>query len=381
MDIRYRQAVLAHSFPGDRNLKLLYSPLHGVGLSSVLPVLSGDGFCDVEVYAPHAEPDGSFPNVPEGIANPENPVVFDSLVAHAELTGAELVLASDPDADRIGCAARIEPCGPWQTLSGNQIGVLLAEYILRRREADGTLNRNGTSYIVKTLVTTEMLRRVADQYGVRTVSDVLTGFKWISGVVDELGSEGFVFGCEEAHGYMVGDYIRDKDAAVAAMLLAELAAEVKRDGKTLHGHLNDLYRTLGYHAERTIALTSPGPDGMKTMQIMTERLRMTPPRRLGDMLVTRIRDYLQSIFVPEDTLVNSSGRRSNVPRGDLLTFALERDGNFAAVRPSGTEAKLKFYLFTYLPPTESQDLEKARALCDQRLSQMESDLLAAASGR
>lgn len=374
IDARYRTAVLAHAFAGPRDIRILYSPLHGVGLTSVLPVLRGDGFSQVEVFAPHAEPDGDFPNVPGGIANPENPEVFSQLVARAAEIDADLVLASDPDADRLGCAARLTSDGEWQVLNGNQIAALLADYILRRRRAAGKLTSQ--HYVVKTLVTTDMVRRLADLHGVKTFGDVLTGFKWISGVVDREGPERFVFGCEEAHGYMIGDYVRDKDAAGAAMLLAELCAETKSKGRTLHQELERLYLAVGYHEERSFSLVLPGAEGQARMRQIMDRLRREPPAMLGGAAVAEVRDYGSGRAKDRA----GSERLLPDPRSDLLFFDSEPPGSYAAARPSGTEPKLKFYLFGYCPPVSPEALPQSQAAIGRRLDGMEADLLQLAGG-
>ena len=184
MDRDYQAAVLKQSFPGPRELSILYSPLHGVGLTSVLPVLEADGFKRIEIFGPHSQPNGDFPNVPGGVANPENPTAFDSLIERAEQIDADLIIASDPDADRIGAAARIAPGDAWKVLTGNQIGALLADFIFRRRKGQGRLSPD--HYIIKTLVTSDMACRIAERYGVKCFGDVLTGFKWIGGLVDDL---------------------------------------------------------------------------------------------------------------------------------------------------------------------------------------------------
>jgi phosphoglucomutase/phosphomannomutase len=261
--------------------------------------------------------------------------------------------------------------GPWQALTGNQIGVLLADYILRHRQQAGTLSPD--LYIVKTLVTSDMVRRLADHYAVQTQGDVLTGFKWIGGLIDDLGPEHFVFAYEDAHGYMAGDYVRDKDAAVAAMLLAELAAELKAQRLTLHQQLDRLYRLVGYHQERTIAHTLPGPTGLAQMSAIMRRLRERPPTSLAGIPVRAVRDYLSGVQT------GSNGKTSplNVPRSDLLFFDTQLTGNYAAVRPSGTEPKLKFYLFAFRPPGEREDLERERTDVGRQLDQMQADLLAA----
>jgi phosphomannomutase len=332
MDAGYHAAVLAQGFAGPRELKILYSPLHGVGLTSVLPVLQADGFTDVEVFELHAEPSGDFPNVPGNIANPENPAVFTAPMERAKQIGADIVLASDPDADRLGVAAPLVfgAAAEWKTFNGNQIAVLLAEYLLSRRQTAGTLSPS--HYLIKTVVTTDMLCRQAEAYGIQCFGNVLTGFKWIGGLIDEVGPEGFVFGTEEAHGYLAGTYARDKDGAVAAMLMAELAAARKAEGRTLHEELDRLYRKYGLHVERQVAMTLPGADGMIQMQAMMYRLRTSPPQMLAGAAVTNVRDYLT---------------RTDGPQTDLLVFETAEPGLYAAVRPSGTEPKIKFYLFGY----------------------------------
>ncbi|HTQ40834.1 MAG TPA: phospho-sugar mutase [Pirellulales bacterium] len=395
-DAGYRAAVLAQSKRGSRDLKILYSPLHGVGLTSVLPILQADGFQNVEVYQPHAAPDGDFPHVPNHVANPENTAVFDTLIEHAKTSNADIVLASDPDADRIGCAAPLtitphsSPLVPssWSTLSGNQIGALLGEFLLRRLEQSGQLTSQ--HYVIKTLVTSDMICRVAEGFGVRAYGDVLTGFKWIGSKIDELGPDKFVFGFEEAHGYLAGTYVRDKDGAIAAMLLAELAAECKTHGRTLHQQLDMLFLQYGCHQEKSINHTLPGADGLAKMQAVMQRLRTNPPRQLGGMSVRQARDYLR-----QQVLTKAEGRKQkaeyggqwsvisgqetlgDVPPSDLLIFDLDPPGNRAAVRPSGTEPKLKFYLFAYEPPEKSADLVATKERLSVRLTSIEKNLLAA----
>lgn len=357
MDRRYHEAVLAQGFDGPRDLKILYSPLHGVGTTSIEPILNAAGFDDLEVFGPHATPDGDFPNVPQHVANPENPAVFDAPIARAESIDADVVLASDPDADRIGVAARVSPGGPFRTLGGNQIGVLLADYVLQRRRAAGRLSAE--HFVVTTLVSTDMLRRVADHHGIRCFDDCYTGFKWIGATIDREGPARFVFGFEEAHGYLAGDYIRDKDGAVAALLLSQLAAECKAAGLTLHQRLKDLYRRVGYHLEKTTALTMPGANGMARMQEIMTRLRSAPPATIGGLAVRNVRDYLTC---------------TDRPKADLLVFDLD-GGNRAAVRPSGTEPKIKFYLFASEPPERSQDSAAAAKVLSERIGCMDADFL------
>lgn len=372
VDAAYQRAVLAQSRPGPRNLKIIYSPMHGVGASSVLPVLAGAGFEEVELFAPHAAPDGDFPNVPGHVSNPENPATFDAMIARAQETGANLVLSTDPDADRLGCAARLTKTGPWRTLTGNQIGGLLAEYVLSSRKKTGQLSPQ--HYVVKTLVTTELIRRIADSYGVRTFGDLLVGFKWIGGLMDQEGPDKFVLGLEESHGYLVGDYARDKDAAVAALLLAELAAQCQASGQTLHEKLDALFWQHGCHVEKTVSLTMPGSAGMQRMAELMQAFRTRPPRQLGGINVRQIRDFENlAIITPEGlrTVKPDLG-----PQGDLVVLDLALEGNYVAVRPSGTEPKVKLYMFAYEPPEQLANLDDAKADLAARLAAVEADLRA-----
>ncbi len=372
VDQAFIEALKRQAFPGPRDVRIIYSPLHGVGASAVLPALQADGFEQVEVYGPHAEPSGDFPNVPQHVSNPENTAVFDAIIEHARKVKADLILATDPDCDRLGCAApcTLDSTGEWRTFSGNQIGVLLADYLLEKRKKAGMLSPS--HYVVKTLVTTEMIRRIAESYGVRTFGDLLVGFKWIAGVVDEQGPDQFVFGTEESHGYLVGQYARDKDGAVACMLMAELAAHVKAQKLSLHQKLESLYWQHGYHAERLMTQTMPGSEGMARMQALMEKFRKAPPRQLGGLAVKTVRDYEQG----QRITVGGAVEPLSGPRGDLVIFDLAETGNYVAARPSGTEPKVKFYMFTCVAPEQLSSLEDAAAEMQARLDGFQKDLQA-----
>ncbi len=373
MDRVYQAAVLKLAKPGPRDLKVLFSPLHGVGRTSVEPVLLADGFKNLEIYQPQAEPDGNFPNVPGHIANPENPAVFHDPILYSKSSGAELILASDPDADRIGaaCPVNYDAGAEWTTITGNQIGVLLGECLLARLQAAGQLTPE--HYVVKTLVTSNMLVRLAESYGCQAYGDVLTGFKWIGLVIDEHEPAKFVLGTEEAHGYLAGTHIRDKDAAVAAMLLAEFAAELKQQGKNLWQELQVLYQRIGCFQERSVAVTLPGADGMERMQRVIAQFREHPPRELGDCTITQVRDYATGTIRTLDPPGNPT-RPLVGPKAEMLFFDLNIPGHIVAMRPSGTEPKLKFYLFSELSPAASQDVPTAVAILQQRLLRIENNL-------
>ena len=235
-------------------------------------------------------------------------------------TGAELILATDPDCDRLGCAAPVsmQPGAAWATLSGNQIGSLLTDYLLAARRAAGTLTP--ASYVVKTLVTTELIRRIADDYGVQTAGDLLVGFKYIGGEMDRRGPQDFIFGAEESYGFLAGDHARDKDAAVASMLLSELAARLKVRGETLHQRLDELFLRYGCHSESQFSLQMPGEKGMEDMNALMAGIRSNPPEAIAGMKVARVRDYLHGTStvqaMPRKACLYVSGHwRNAMPRG------------------------------------------------------------------
>lgn len=364
------QAHLAESFSGSRQISILYSPLHGVGEPSVVNALKSAGFDDVEVFEPHREKSGDFPNVPGNVSNPENPHVFDQMIERARRSGAGICLATDPDADRMGAAAPLttDPGGSWATFTGNQLSVLLGDYVLEQRNRIGTLPDK--SYIVTTLVTTAMLRRVAESYGVQVYDQLLVGFKWICDTIDRVGPDHFVYGTEESHGFLVGKYCRDKDGIVACLLMTELAASLHKDGLSLHEKLDALYWQHGYHAEHVLNLRMEGSDGMRRMERLMNKFRTNPPTELGGLAVTRIRDYLEG----PNTQVGRSAETIDSPHGNLIVMELDEDGNHVAVRPSGTEPKIKFYFFTYVPAELLSDLDLAKSEMAVRLKDLEQSI-------
>ena len=332
-------------------------------------MLSAAGFNDVEVFGPHAEPNADFPNVPGNVANPENAAVFDPMIEHGQRIGADIALASDPDFDRLGVAAPVttDTAGAWRTFTGNQIAVLLADYLLEVKGGDLSAEK----FIVQTLVTTQMVHRIGDSYGVTTVDNLLVGFKWIAGAIDEFGPEKFIFGCEESHGYMAGSYVRDKDGAAAALLMSCLAAKLKSEGKSLHEKLDDLYWQHGYHREDLVNQKMEGSAGMEAMQTLMTALREKPPETLGGMAVRCVRDYRNS-----HSLISGERHPLDGPVGDLVILDFSSTGNYVAVRPSGTEPKVKFYLFGYVPAEQLNDLEATKEEVAGQLQAVADDLAA-----
>ncbi len=368
IDAAFFEQLRSQAFAGPRDAKIIYSPLHGVGASAVCPVLEADGFTDVEVFGPHAELSGDFPNVPGHVSNPENPAVFYAIIERGRETGADVILATDPDCDRMGCAAPLttDPAGEWATFTGNQLGGLLTDYILEQ----STLTPD--HYVVKTLVTTELIRRIADSYNVRTYGNLHVGFKWIAQQVDAAGPERFLFGTEESHGYVVGTYARDKDGAVACMLLAELAAKVKAEGKSLHEKLEALYWQHGYHAEHTINVFMEGSEGMTRMKALMQQFRDQPPTSLAGIGVTAVRDY-KALTISQP---GGDKRPLDAPAADMVILDLAEPGNYVAVRPSGTEPKVKFYMFTFVPAEQLSLMDVTRDEMATRMAGFEQDLRA-----
>ena len=390
IDPAFVAAVLRQSTAGPRDVSILYTPLHGVGASAVVPVLDGAGFRKLRLYGPQEMPDGDFPNVPGHVANPENPAVLQGAIAEAKDRGDDLVMASDPDCDRLGAAAPLTMASgcEWQTFTGNQIAALLVDWVLSSRKRLGTLS--ATDHVITTLVTTGIVRRITEAYRATTVDTLQVGFKWIGQAIDQTGPEHFVFGCEESHGYLAGTHVRDKDASVAALLLAELTASLKSHGKTLHEQLDAIFCTHGCHLERQVAITLPGAAGMDRMREIMATLRSKPPAALGGLPVARVRDYSSlTTATPGAAAVPFAGAKGDLVMFDLadpaapaasLTVAEVAAGRFPALancvaaRPSGTEPKIKFYLFAAAAPCGETQLAAKKSVLTQRLDALERDL-------
>ncbi|MCU0877882.1 MAG: phospho-sugar mutase [Pirellulaceae bacterium] len=357
IDRAFIAEVAGQACPGPRELKILYSPLHGVGEFAAVPALVADGFTDIEIFDLHREPSGDFPNVPGNVSNPENTAVFDAIIARGQEIGADLALATDPDCDRMGAAAprTKDRAGPWTTFNGNQLAALLTDFVCEQRKKAGRLTNE--HFLVSTFVTTPLIRRIGDSFGVRTMDRVHVGFKWIAEQIDRQGADKFLLGVEESHGLLIGQYVRDKDGAAACMLMAELAAAVKARKQTLVDRLESLYWQHGYHAERQVSIFMTGMAGMQRMQSLMQLLRSSPPASLGGLAVSGVRDYQEL-----------------EPRGDMVILDLAAEGHFVAVRPSGTEPKVKFYLFGFVPAEQLHLLDIAQQETAERLDLIEADV-------
>lgn len=334
-----KNLVLDHeSIAKAKDMKIVYTPLHGTGNVPVRTILKELGFENVFVVPEQSEPDGHFPTVKS--PNPEDKAAFAIALGYAKEQGADLVLATDPDADRLGVFVLDKSTGDYRPLTGNQSGTLICDYQLRRKKEFGILPANGA--VVSTIVSTNMVRTVAEGYGMHYI-DVLTGFKFIGEqmrLFEQNHDYIYQFGMEESYGCLVGDHARDKDAVVAVMCLCEAAAWCYANGRTLWDYVQDLYKEFGFYAEETVNLTYPGMEGKQKIASILEGLRNDPPKAVGPVKVLKTRDYQKHITLD---LVTGETGVTDLPTSNVLYYELENDC-WMCVRPSGTEPKVKFYL-------------------------------------
>ncbi len=318
------------------NLKIIYTPLNGTGNKPVRTILKRIGATDVTVVPEQEMPDGNFPTSP--FPNPEIRQAFECALKLAENTNPDLLLATDPDADRVGIALNLN--GEYRLFTGNEVGLLLLNYILERRTANGTLPQNPVA--VKTIVTTEVCHKIAKKYGCE-LKDVLTGFKFIGEQILMLEQKNeedrFVFGFEESYGYLAGGYVRDKDAVVASMLICEMTAYYKSIGKTLYDVLMDIYAEHGYYSCNQNSFYCEGQSGMKKISDTMSALRANPPKEIDGVKVAIFKDFGES---RSTNLATGTTEVIDLPKSNVLGFYLE-DGASVIVRPSGTEPKIKLY--------------------------------------
>ena len=320
-----------------KEMKIVYTPLHGTGNIPVRRILRELGFAHVYVVEEQKEPDGEFPTV--AYPNPEDEKAWELALKLARKVDADIVLATDPDADRLGVCAKDKKTGEYVSFTGNMSGMLIAEYILRERTKMGTMPENPA--LVETIVTTDMAKAIAADYHTALI-EVLTGFKYIGEqirLIEEQKSYDYLFGLEESYGCLAGTYARDKDACVAVMLLCEAAAYYKTKGKTLWDAMTDMYEKYGYYREGLKTLTFKGIDGAKKIQGMMKEQREDPPKEMGGYQVLAVRDY--KVDTRKD-MVTGEVSATGLPCSDVLYYELS-DGAWCCVRPSGTEPKIKFY--------------------------------------
>ncbi len=320
------------------DIKIVYSPFHGTGNVPVRRILSELGFKNVYVVPEQELPDPDFTTL--DYPNPEDPKAFTLALALAKEKNADIVLATDPDADRLGIYALDTKSGEYIPFTGNMSGMLIAEYILRERTATNTMPENPA--LVTTIVTTNMAAAIAKDYNVKFI-EVLTGFKYIGEQIklfEQSGSNNYVFGLEESYGCLAGTHARDKDAVVAVMCLCEMAAWCKKNGITVWDQMLKLYEKYGYFKETQYAITLKGIDGSKQIAEMMDKLRENPPKNFGELTVKEFRDYDRGVT---KNLITGEEGPTGLPQSNVLYFDLTND-SWCCARPSGTEPKIKFYM-------------------------------------
>lgn len=366
-----------------RDVSIVFSPLHGVGATSIVPALDHLGFKHVDVIDAQNDFDGNFPTVDGGVANPEDPNAMSLAIARARETGADLVMASDPDADRLGCAVPLADRG-WDAdpadlaLNGNQIGVLLVHHLLSALRDRNALPSGGV--FAKTIVTTDLSAAVARSFGLNVVDNLLVGFKYIAQVIaEQKDPASFVFGTEESHGYLASHAVRDKDAASAAMILADLAATVRAKSSSIRAYLDDIYREHGYYCEIQKSVTRDGASGSREIQQIMQGLRQTPPTEIVGRRVALVIDRQAGTATAPD-----SGRISPVEgeKGNVLAFTFTDAGHTrVTARPSGTEPKIKYYVSVTsqdLTDLDGGDLATTRKNVDTAAQEILAGVVAAA---
>lgn len=342
------------------NLRIVYTPIHGTGITLVPTALKRFGFQHVSIVQAQATPDGNFPTVHS--PNPEEKPAMQLALDQAQAEGADLVLATDPDADRVGAGIRNEK-GEWILLNGNQTAALLVYYLLTAWQGAGRLT--GREYICNTIVTTDLINEMAAALDV-PCHLTLTGFKYIAQVIREREKLGEVFICggEESYGFLIGQHVRDKDAVAACCLIAELAAVMKDQGKTLQDALIEMYRTFGYRKEDLISLTKKGPRGADEIQEMMRELRANPPATISGSPVVTVLDYLTS--EAHDLTTGVRAPLEGYDKSDVLQF-LTADGTKVSARPSGTEPKIKFYFSVRAELPAAADYERVGKELDAKI--------------
>jgi len=370
MDRQFVDASLALRLrpgaPADASdLRIVYSPIHGTGVELVPRLLKEAGYQNVFTVDEQCIPDGNFPTVV--YPNPEEHEALTLALQLGEVQAAHLVLATDPDADRVGAAIR-DAEGKFMLLNGNQTGVLLFEYLLEQWREKGMLT--GREYVVKTIVTSYLIDRLAADKGVECLN-TLTGFKYIGAVMTELeGQKTYIAGCEESYGYLIGDHVRDKDAVGACLMISEMAAYYHSRGQSLYEVLLDIYRRYGLFLETLISVTLKGKEGAEQIAELMKTFRSNPPTHLGGEAVVRVRDYLSSV---EKDLLTGVESSIDLPKSNVLQLITESGGIISA-RPSGTEPKIKYYISLNQAFGPDESFEEAQSVMKRRFDRIEREL-------
>ncbi len=353
---------------GKSDVRIAYTPIHGTGYKIIPDILNHFGFTDVLVQKDQARPDGNFPTVK--YPNPEEKETMELVTALARAENADIILATDPDADRMGVGFK-GPDGEFILINGNQIGTMLEYYILSRSKENGTLPDNAA--VIKTIVTTELQRKIAETFNCK-IYDVLTGFKWIASKMkefDDTGSATFMFGGEESYGYLPVQFVRDKDAVSSCYFFVEMADWLKSKNKTLYGFLDEIYGSHGLYLEDLVSLTLKGKEGTEKIRNLMDRFRKTPPAALSSIPVETMADMKS--LVRKNLNTGASEEIRDLPASNVLQFFLS-DGSKITMRPSGTEPKIKFY-FSVREDANMQTLAEVKKRIQVKLDGLKKDLM------
>ena len=347
------------------DLKIVYTPIHGTGITLVPEVLKRFGFTNVTIVEEQAKPNGNFPTVI--YPNPEESEAMSIGLKKAKQIDADILLGTDPDADRVGIGVK-DNDGNWVLLNGNQTAVLAFNYMIEARKSKGIAQSN--DMVVKTIVTTDMIDEIAPRSNVKCYN-VLTGFKWIAELIKEKeASENYVIGGEESYGLMIGSQLRDKDAVAAVAILCEMAAYEKEKGRTLYQKLIDLYVQFGFYKEHLISITKKGMNGQKEIAEMMETYRSNPPQTINGSAVVQLLDYEKSTG---RNLQTGSEWKIELPKSNVLQFILA-DGSKISARPSGTEPKIKFYFSVHAKLDAPGNFEKVHQFLNERIQGIITDM-------
>ncbi|MEJ2902407.1 phospho-sugar mutase [Pedobacter panaciterrae] len=358
-------SVSPEAIARQKDLKIVYSPIHGTGITLVPKALEQFGFTNLTLVEEQSTPDGNFPTVV--YPNPEEKEALTLALKKAQEIDADLVLATDPDADRVGIAVKNND-GEFVLLNGNQTGSLLINYLLSAWEEKGKLT--GDQYIVKTIVTSNLIETIAKAKNV-TYYNTLTGFKWIGHLMTSLeGKKTFIGGGEESYGYLIGELVRDKDAVVSCAFIAEMTAFYKDKGSSLYNAMLDMYVEYGLYKEELVSITKKGKTGAEEIKAMMEKFRNNPPVTLGGSKVATLKDYELGI---ETDLIANEKKDLGFPKSDVLQFITE-DGSIISARPSGTEPKIKFYCSVNAPLKDKAGFKAADAELSAKVKAIMNDL-------
>ena len=349
----------------NKNLKVIFTPLHGASITAIPNVLKMSGFNNVFLVKEQAEPNGNFPTIKS--PNPEEPEAFKIAINQAKKNDGEIIIATDADGDRLGVSIKDENQN-FYLLNGNQIMVVIIHFLLEHWKKRGKLN--GNQFIATTIVSTPMIKKIASEYNV-AYKETLTGFKWISKLIEDFPDLEFIAGGEESHGYLIGEKVRDKDAISAALLICEIENQMRKIGKSTYELLLECYKKFGAHKERLISFVKKGKEGINQIDRKMNSFRKSPPKFIDGIPIIQIKDYEKGFSF---NLSNKIKTKINLPKSNVLTFILE-DNSKISIRPSGTEPKIKFYFSVNQPFINDRKWNATEKEMDEKIDKLIQDLI------